>query len=278
MDDFLLRAALGGVGVALAAGPLGCIVVWRRMSYFGAALAHAALLGVALGFLLDINPTLGILILCLLLGITLIMLERQRLLASDTLLGILAHATLALGLVCVAFMERLRIDLMGYLFGDVLAVSSRDLYVIYGLTIASLVVLAVIWRSLLSATVNEEIAEVEGVSVSRTKTMFVLLLATVIAIGMKIVGVLLIVSLLIIPAAAARRLSATPEGMAIAAATIGVLSVLTGLASSFQWDVPTGPTMVVAATAFFAVSLVLPRRGPGTLGRAKQRKQAAIRR
>lgn len=260
MDDFLLRAALGGVGVALAAGPLGCIVVWRRMSYFGAALAHAALLGVALGFLLDINPTLGILILCLFLGITLIMLERQRLLASDTLLGILAHATLALGLVCVAFMERLRIDLMGYLFGDVLAVSSRDLYVIYGLTIASLVVLAVIWRSLLSATVNEEIAEVEGVSVSRAKTMFVLLLATVIAIGMKIVGVLLIVSLLIIPAAAARRLSATPEGMAIASATIGVLSVLAGLASSFQWDVPTGPMMVVAATAFFAVSLVLPRR------------------
>lgn len=264
MDDFLLRAVAGGAGVALAAGPLGCIVVWRRMSYFGAALAHAALLGVALGILLDINLTLGVLVLCLFLGIALTVLERQRLLASDTLLGIMAHAALALGLVCVAFMERVRIDLMAYLFGDVLAVGAQDLYVIYGLTFASLAVLALIWRSLLCAIVNEDLAAVEGVSVARVKTMFVLLLATVIAIGMKIVGVLLIVSLLIIPAAAARRVSVTPEGMAIVAAIIGVLSVFAGLASSLQWDVPTGPMMVVAATAFFALSLILPRRRPGT--------------
>lgn len=263
MDDFLLRAAAAGVGVALAAGPLGCIVVWRRMSYFGAALAHAALLGVALGFLLDINLTVGILVLCLFLGIALMLLERQRWLASDTLLGIMAHAALALGMLCVAFMDRVRLDLMAYLFGDVLAVAPQDLYIIYALSIGSLGVLALIWRALLCATVNEDLAAVEGVSVAAVKTVFVLLLATLIAVGMKIVGVLLIVSLLIIPAAAARRVSATPEGMAIGAMLVGVLSVLGGLASSFHLDVPTGPMMVVAATAFFAVSLVLPRRHPG---------------
>jgi zinc transport system permease protein len=260
MDAFLVRAALGGMGVALIAGPLGCFLVWRRMAFFGAALSHSALLGVALGFLLGINLTVGILVFCLVLSLLLVGLERERALPSDTLLGILSHAALALGIVVVAFIPDLRIDLMGYLFGDVLAVSTEDLMLIYGLAIASMIALAVIWRALLSATVSEEIAAVEGVPVTRVRLVFVLLIAATIAVGMKVVGMLLIISLLIIPAAAARRVARTPEQMVLTAALIGGLSVITGLAGSLHFDTPSGPSIVVMATLIFALVIAWPRR------------------
>lgn len=254
MDEFLLRALLAGLGVAMVAGPLGSFVVWRRMAYFGAALSHSALLGVSLGFLLDISPSLGILGLCLLLAIGLSFLERRRFLATDTLLGIMAHASLALGLVVLAFLEDLRVDLVVYLFGDVLSVSWEDVYLIVGLGVFVSLVLALIWRPLLSVTINEELASVEGVKVRHIQLIFVLLLALVIAVGMKVVGVLLIISLLIIPAAAARPLSKNPESMAVGAAIIGALSVAVGLWGSLLWDIPAGPAMVVSATALFLIT------------------------
>jgi len=260
MEDFFLRALAGGLGVALAAGPVGCFVIWRRMVYFGAALAHSALLGVALGFLLGIDLTLGILGLCLVLAVLLVLLERQRLLATDTLLGVLAHVTLAAGLVAVAFLEDLRVDLMGYLFGDILAVTRGDLAAIFAMLAVAGALLAYLWRDLLSMTVSEELAAVEGVRVQRVRLAFVLLVAAVIAIGMKIVGMLLILSLIIIPAAAARRLAVSPEQMAVGAAAIGVAAVVLGLFGSLRWDVPSGPFIVVAAAGFFGVSLLVPRR------------------
>jgi zinc transport system permease protein len=264
VEDFLVRALLGGVGVALAAGPLGCIMVWRRMAYFGAALSHSALLGVALGLLLGTNVSLAVLLFCLLLGLLLFLLERQRVLPRDTLLGILAHASLAVGLVVVSFMEGLRIDLMGYLFGDILAVSVADLYLIYGLSVGVLVGLLFLWRPLLSVTVNEDVAAVEGVPVGPVRLAYTLMIAVIVAVGMKLVGVLLIVSLLIIPAAAARQLSPNPESMAVLAALIGCLSVLLGLYGSLAWDVPSGPFIVVVATVLFTATLAWPGRQRST--------------
>lgn len=259
MDDFFVRAMLGGVGVALAAGPLGCFLVWRRMAFFGAALAHSALLGVALGFLLGVNLTLGIVLFCVLVAALLLLLERQRILASDTLLGILAHSALAAGLVTVAFIENLRIDLMAYLFGDVLAIGIGDLYLIYALVIVTAAVLLVLWRPLLLAAVNEDIAAVDGNPVARVRLIFILLIASIVAVGMKVVGMLLIISLLIIPAAAARRISKTPEQMAVTAAILGALSVVFGLLSSLRWDMPSGPSIVVAAALIFALIIAWPR-------------------
>lgn len=260
MDDFIFRAMLGGIGVALIAGPLGCFLVWRRMAFFGHALSHSALLGVAVGFMIGINLIAGILVFCLLVAVLLIMLERQRILASDTLLAILAHGALALGIVSVARLEHLRIDLMGYLFGDILAVSLQDLILIYALVVITAVVLALIWRPLLSATVLEDVAAVEGVPVTRVQLLFVLLIAAVIAVGMKIVGILLIVSLLIVPAAAARRLSRTPEQMALVSTIIGVLSVILGLLVSLRWDLPAGPSIVIVAVSVFAIITAWPGR------------------
>ncbi len=260
MDDFIVRAMLGGIGVALLAGPLGCFLVWRRMAFFGAALSHSALLGVALGFMLGINLSFGILIFCLVVALLLILLERQQTLASDTLLAILAHGALALGIVSVARIEHLRIDLMGYLFGDVLAVSREDLMLIYALVVATAIALKLTWRPLLSATVSEDIAAVEGVQVTPVRLVFVLLIAAVIAVGMKVVGLLLIVSLLIVPAAAARRVSRTPEQMALVAMLIGVLSVVAGLLASLRWDLPSGPAVVIVAVLIFAAIIAWPRR------------------
>ncbi len=261
MDSFILRAFVAGVGIAACMGPLGAFVVWRRMAYFGDTLAHSALLGVALGFLLGINVSLGIVATCVLLAILLVILRQQRGLADDTLLGILSHSALSLGLVVIAFMETLRVDLVSYLFGDILAVGTTDIYLVYAGGIAAVGLMVVLWRPLLSITVHEDLARVEGVPVLRTQIAFMLLIAVVIALAMKVVGILLVTSLLIIPAAAARQFARTPLQMGLLASLIGCLAVGLGLQGSLIWDLPSGPAIVVAAAILFCVSLaVRPRR------------------
>ena len=256
IDDFLLRALLAGFGVALVAGPLGCFIVWRRMAYFGDSLSHSALLGLGLGLLLGVEPTLTIAATAAALAVLLVLLQRQRQLASDTLLGILAHAGLAIGLVVLSFFESVRVDLARYLFGDVLAVTGGDLLWIYGGGLLALAVLIAIWRPLLFATLNEDLAQAEGVPVLRLRLAFMLVIALVIAVAMKVVGVLLITAMLIVPAATARRFARTPEQMAALAVAAGAVAVAAGLGGSLAWDTPAGPSIVVGAVAFFAASLL----------------------
>jgi zinc transport system permease protein len=260
MDDFLLRALLAGVGVALVTAPLGVFVVWRRMAYFGDTLAHSALLGVALGFLLGINLNLSVIALGIVLALLLVAMSGNRQLSQDTQLGILAHSALSLGLVVMAFQSSVRVDLMGYLFGDILAVTLSDLLWVWGGGLLAVVTLGLIWHPLLALTVHQELAQVEGVAVARTRLIFMLLIALVIAVSMKIVGVLLITSMMIIPAATARRFSRSPEQMALIAAATGSLAVVLGLAGSWHWDTPAGPSVVVAAALIFAVTQL---RGQG---------------
>ncbi len=260
MPDFLLNALLAGLALALVAGPLGSFVVWRRMAYFGDTLSHAALLGVALGFVLDVSPTLAVTVGCLLLALLLVTLQQRQPLASDTLLGILAPTTLSLGLVVLSFMDEVRIDLMAYLFGDLLAVGHEDLLWILGGSALVMALLLPLWRRLLAITVHEELARVEGLPVAALRLALMLLIAVVIAVAMKIVGVLLITSLLIIPAAAAQRHARTPEQMAIGASLLGMLAVAAGLSLSWFQDTPAGPSIVVSAAAIFLAGFALPRR------------------
>ncbi|WP_421867581.1 zinc ABC transporter permease subunit ZnuB [Motiliproteus sp.] len=260
MADFLIRALLGGLGVAAIAGPLGSFVVWRRMAYFGDTLAHSALLGIALGILADIDLNLAVILCCVLLALLLVSLQRKRFIATDTLLGIMAHSALSLGLVALSFLPEVRVDLMGYLFGDLLAVSQEDLYWIYGGGILVLGMLYKLWNPLLAITIDEELAQVEGVPVTQVRLGLMLLVGIVIAVAMKIIGVLLITSLLIIPAAAARRMSSTPERMAAMASLIGMVAVCLGLGASYQWDTPAGPSVVVCAALLFLLSQLLVRR------------------
>lgn len=264
MDDFLIRAIIGGCGVAVVVGPLGAFLVWRRMAFFGSTLSHSALLGVVLGFILGLNLTVGIFAVCAVVALVLVMLERRSRLANDTLLGILAHATLAIGLIALTFIESRNVDLMSYLFGDVLATTMADVALIYGGGIIVLAALVYFWQPLLSATVHEELAFVEGVPVARVNLVFMLLLAVVVALAMKVVGILLVTSLIIIPAAAARPLSRTPEEMAVLAMVLGCVSVAGGLWGSFAFDTPSGPSIVVAAFALFLVTALTPKISSGS--------------
>ena len=256
LDDFFIRAVIGGIGVAVLAGPLGCFIVWRRLAYFGDTLSHSALLGVAMALLLELNITFTVFIISVIVAMLLLLLQRQAQLSSDALLGLLAHATLAVGLVVLAFMTWVRVDLMGFLFGDILAINRTDIVIIWIGGLAVLAALALIWKPLFAATVNYEIAVAEGLKPDRANFFFMVLMAAVIAISMKIVGVLLITALLIIPAATARRFAISPEMMAIVASIIGTASVWIGLEGSLRWDTPAGPSIVVAALLGFILSLL----------------------
>ena len=255
LDDFFVRALVAGVGVALVASPLGCFIVWRRLAYFGDTLSHAALFGVALALLLESNITITVFGVSVFIAVALMFLQKRATLSADSLLGLLAHSALALGLVTLAFMTWVRVDLMGFLFGDVLSASVNDITVIYVGGAFVISVMVFIWRPLFAATVNRELAEAEGINPDRDDVVFMLLMAGVIAMAMKIVGVLLITALLIIPAAAARRFATGPEQMAVLAALIGSASVFVGLFGSLEWDTPSGPSIVVAALLFFIISI-----------------------
>ena len=249
--DFLLFALLGGVGVAIVSGPLGAFVVWRRMSYFGDSLAHSALLGVSIGIFLEINLNIAIIVCCLILAVALVAMQKQHFIATATLLGIMAHSSLSLGLVTISFIEDARIDLMAFLFGDLLAILPEDLIWIGAGGVLVLILLYYYWPQMISMTINEELAQVEGVNVTKMRLLLMLMIALVIAVAMKIVGVLLITSLLIIPAASARPLSDSPEKMALLASGLGVAAVVLGLLASFEFDTPAGPSVVVAAMLIF---------------------------
>jgi zinc transport system permease protein len=255
IDPFLMRALAVGIGVAAVAGPIGCFVVWRRMAYVGDTMAHSALLGVAIGLLFSVPMLIGVLAATVSIALALVALQTARpWLSSDALLGILAHSSLSFGLLAIGLLPWVRIDLLSYLFGDILSVTTADVWVVWVGGVAILAALAAIWRPLLAASVNEDLARAEGLPVVKAKLLFTVLIAVVIGLAMKLVGILLITSLLIIPAVTARRFSGSPEAMALAAAAIGALAVVAGLTGSMLFDVPAGPSIVASAALLFALS------------------------
>ena len=261
LDDFVLRAALAGVGLSLATGPLGAFVLWRRMAYFGDAMAHAAILGVALALAFSMSITLGALVVVLAVGISVSALaERGH--AVDTTLGVLAHSALALGLVAISFLKGVRIDLTAFLFGDILTVTTLDLALIWGGSSLVLAVLTWRWSAMLTATLNAELAVSSGIDPRVERLILTLLLAVVVALALKVVGALLIAAMLIVPAAAARGFTRTPEAMAVLATLFGAASAIGGVGASLLADSPAGPSIVVVAAAIYVVSLVVGRK-PG---------------
>ena len=254
-DDFFIRALVAGLGVAFVTGPLGCFVVWRRLSYFGDTLAHSALLGVTIAFSLELNIALSVFIISSLIALILIQLQKKTNLPGDALLGLLAHSSLAVGLVVIGFLTFIRFDIMGLLFGDILAVTINDLYIIWIGGALILITLKIIWKSLFASTVNYELAEAEGFNPDRAKAVFTILMAAIIAISIKMVGLLLITGMLIIPAAMARNISTSPQGMVIYSILGGLLSVIIGLFSSLEFNTPSGPSIIAASLLLFILSL-----------------------
>ena len=255
-DDFFTRALIAGVGIAIIAGPLGCLVIWRRLSYFGDTLSHSALLGVTLAYAFSMNITLSVFIISSVVAIVLINLQKRTKLAGDSLLGLLAHSTLAIGLVLIGFLSSIRFDLMGLLFGDILAVTTEDIALVWIGGIIILGILYFIWKSLFSATVNYDLAAAEGMKPEITNLIFTLLLAGVIALSIKMIGALLITGLLLIPAAIARNLSNSPKQMIIIAILAGIASVVIGLFTSLELNTSSGPSIIVVSLALFILSLI----------------------
>ncbi|MEM7187995.1 MAG: metal ABC transporter permease [Pseudomonadota bacterium] len=259
LDDFLVRAGLAGLGLAIAAGPLGCFILWRRMAYFGDATAHAAMLGVALALGFQISIFAGVLTVALAVALTVSTLGRRGH-SMDSTLGVLSHGGLALGLVAISLSRDVPVDLHGYLFGDVLAVSQVDLAVIW---VGALLVVGLLiwrWQALLTATLNPDLAQAAGIRPEREQLVLTVAMALTVAVGLNVVGALLIGAMLIIPAASARSMVRGPEAMAMLAVALGGLSVLGGLQASLTWDMPTGPSIVALAAGLFAISAAIPRR------------------
>ena len=261
MMEFLLPALVAGLAVAALAGPLGCQLVWRRMAFYGDTLSHGALLGVALGALLSVQVTLAVILVATLIAVGLYLLQRRQSdLGADTLLSVLAHTALAFGMIAVAVIQGARPNLVGLLFGDILFVTAADAMLIVTGAAALLAVLVYWWRPVTSATVQEDLARVEGVNTDAVKLLLTLVLALVVAFAMKIVGLLLITALLIVPAAAARRFARDPGGMALVASLIGMVSVTGGMAASWYADIPAGPAIVATAACIFFTTRLLPAR------------------
>ena len=255
-DDFIIRAFVAGIGLALITGRLGCFIIWRRLSYFGDTIAHSALLGVVIAYAMNFNLIIAVFAVSCFIALSLLFLQKRTNLPDDALLGLLAHSVLAIGLVLLGILSFIRIDLMGLLFGDILSVNITDvLFVWIGGSIV-LIVLILIWRPLFAATVNLELAKAEGLNADLANAIFTILIASVIAISIKIVGILLITGLLIIPAAASRNLSSTPIQMAIISSVIGLVSVVLGLQTSMIWNSPTGPTILAIALGVFILTLI----------------------
>lgn len=259
MPDFLIFALIAAGSLACVAGPLGSFVVWQRLAYFGDTLAHGALLGVAIGLFAEINVTGTIIGTSIALAICLFLLQTRAELGTDTLLGILSHTALAAGLVGVSIAGT-SVDLFAYLFGDLLTTDGNSAVIIAMASLCAIACLMYFWKSLLLMVIDEALAKVEGVPVAALRLLLLLIVAIVVALAIRVIGVLLITALLVIPAAAGRRLASTPEGMAFCASCIAILAVFLGLGLSFFANTPAGPSIVLATSALFVTSLLKRQR------------------
>lgn len=260
IDDFLLRAGLAVIALALATAPLGCFVIWRRMAYFGDATAHAAILGVAIAIAFNISVGIGVMVVALGMALAVTGLSNRGH-AMDGALGALSHSALALGLVAISLNRGVRIDVDAYLFGDILAVSQGDLWVIWA---GALVVPGLLfWRrqNLLTATLNPELARASGINPKQEQLVLTLALAIVVAMAIKIVGALLISAMLLIPPSAARNFAQTPMGMALLSIVFAAIAGIGGLFLSFEVDAPAGPSVVVVAAGILLITQLFRRRG-----------------
>lgn len=258
-DDFFIRALIAGVGIAIVTGPIGCFVVWRRLAYYGDTLAHSGLLGVTLGYVLGLNMSFTVFAISTIVAFLLLFLQKRTKLTGDALLGLLAHSSLAIGLVIIAVLTSIRIDLMGLLFGDILSVSTNDILLIWGGGSVILLILLFIWKSLFAGTIDYDLAKAEGMNPDASNYIYTILIAGIIAISIKMIGVLLITGLLIIPPAMSRNFSISPKEMVIVSIIGGVMSVVIGLFGSLELNTPSGPTIIVVSLILFILSLFFKR-------------------
>ncbi len=258
LESILVSALFAGIGIAIIAGVMGCFVVWRNMAYFGDSLAHSSLLGIALGLICSIGANIGILLVCLIFALVLVFLQQKRILATDTLLGILSHSALSIGMVVISLLE-IRFNLHSYLFGDILTVMVNEIYWIYGGGLIVLLLIFLNWNSLILMTINEDLAKSEKIKTFKLQLLLMALMAIFVVISIRVVGLLLVTSMLIIPAASARQIAKSPESMVVISVIIAILSLVIGILISFKLDTPSGPSVVVSSSIIFVLSLLFSK-------------------
>lgn len=257
MEDFIIRAIFAGIGVSFITGLLGCFVVWRKMAYFGDSLAHSALLGIVIGLLFGISNSVGILLVAFCFALLLTYLQDKQILSTDTLLGILAHGSLATGMVLISFLNNQHFDLHSFLFGDILTVTNSEVYTIYGTALLIYAVILFNWQKLILLTISPDLAGAHGINRFFLQMIFILLMTMTVAVSIKIIGVLLITSMLIIPAATARQLANSPRQMAVISVIFGIIAVIAGILLSYYFDTPSGPSIVFSGVIGFIFILLL---------------------
>ncbi|MFT4325151.1 MAG: iron chelate uptake ABC transporter family permease subunit [Candidatus Liberibacter psyllaurous] len=255
-NEFFIRALFAGIGIILSTGPLGCFIVWQRMTYFGDTIAHSALLGVAFSLMLNLPLPLCIFMVAALTSIILLQIQKSEFIASDAILGVITHSTISISLIMLSFMTWVNTDLTSFLFGDILAVNTNDIIIIWSVGILNIVILIKIWKSLLATTVNYELAKAEGMQPEKVKLIFTMITALMISISIKFIGITLITSLLILPTVTARRFATSPENMVILTTVIGILGVILGLYGSLIFDTPSGPSIIITSLIFFILSFL----------------------
>ena len=260
MDDFIYRAIIASIGVSLIAGSLGCFVIWKRLSYFSDSISHSALLGVALGLATGLGINLGLVIVGGLFAVLIVVLQQKEFWSSDAVLGIFSHLSRSLGIVVLGIIGNQNTDYFAYLFGDILSITSKDLYWIFSVLIVVVTILVFNWKKLLLLTLNEELAKAEGINKLYYDLLFMFLIALAVSVSVQIVGVLLITSLLIIPPAISRVISNSPVTMILASMIVSIFSVLLGLYLSIDFDLATGPTIVITLGALFFIAQFLPKK------------------
>ncbi|ADR51885.1 zinc uptake ABC transporter, permease protein [Candidatus Liberibacter solanacearum CLso-ZC1] len=255
-NEFFIRALFAGIGIILSTGPLGCFIVWQRMTYFGDTIAHSALLGVAFSLMLNLPLPLCIFMVAALTSIILLQIQKSEFIASDAILGVITHSTISISLIMLSFMTWVNTDLTSFLFGDILAINTNDIIIIWSVGILNIVILIKIWKSLLATTVNYELAKAEGMQPEKVKLIFTMITALMISISIKFIGITLITSLLILPTVTARRFATSPENMVILTTVIGILGVILGLYGSLIFDTPSGPSIIITSLIFFILSFL----------------------
>ncbi len=259
LDDFLVRSVIAGLIMVAIAAPMGCLMVWQRLAFLSDTLGHAAVMGVGLGLLLEVTPVFGVLAVALLIVFSLNRVDSFNSALSETTLAIISHTGLAGGIILVGLLPAQSVNLEAILFGDLLATTSADLVRLLITTLVLLLLLLHHWRSFVAVSVSREIAQAEGIEVRKVQFLMYIMIALLVAVMMKVMGVLLIAAMLVIPTTSARLFSRSPEQMVAVSALYGLGALAGGIGSSFQFDWQTGPAIVVCATLLMLVTLAITR-------------------
>ena len=255
LDHFMVRAVCSSLLLCALCGPMGCLVLWQRLGFLGDTLAHATLFGVCIAALSHLSPLLCVLVVTIVLALLLARFRDRAHMAMSTLLAIVAQSALALGVIGLSITPE-RSNMTTFLFGDLLALSNKDILTLLVLVPVGLIVIKLLWIRLLKITLSEDIAASDGLNINFIRTAFMVTLALTVAIASQLVGILMVTSLMVLPAAAARVITKTPESMAVAATLIAMVGAIFGLYCSWMVNIPTTPMITLCFLGILLILLV----------------------